>query len=89
MDRYQCEGAAGTAPFETTHRVEIITQRIHRANVRADDRGFRSDLLRSLRIDLSDIARARLLGAVAELRALEQMSPRSARELRALLERSA
>jgi hypothetical protein len=84
----KCEGAAGTAPEETT-RVEIITRRVRERNRRGDEHDVRLDLLWSLRIDLADVARAKLLGTIAELVALSLMPRKSARELRILLRRPA
>lgn len=89
MDRCKCEGPAGTGPFDTTYRVEIITRGTRERNIRADARDTRLDLLGSLRLDLSDVARARLLGVVAELVALRQISRATTRELRTLFVRPA
>jgi len=57
---------------------------VRRANIRADNRDIRLDLLRSLRIALSPKARERLLGEVRELSRAGEIPRATARELRAL-----
>lgn len=58
---------------------------VRRANIRADERAIRLDLLRSLRIVLSPNTRERLLGEVRELARTGEVTRVAARELRALL----
>lgn len=58
---------------------------VRRANIRADERDIRLDLLRRLRIVLSPKARERLIGEVRELSRAGEITRLTARELRALL----
>lgn len=57
---------------------------VRRANIRADERAIRLDLLWGLRLRLSECARRTLLQAVEELRMARALEPQQVRELRVL-----
>ncbi len=58
--------------------------KVQRANIRADERAIRLDLLWSLRPRLSSCARCTLLQVVGKLRMARALGPQQARELRVL-----
>lgn len=58
---------------------------VRRANVRADERDCRRDLLRSLRVNLSGYSRGYLHAVIADLSKRRHLSRKAAGELKALL----